>query len=92
MLSSDSVFHDSQTLLDSWQHFDRMKADMGSAFYQLFLGNYPQYIPYFGRADMDTLSAHLFEALGILAASFSKFEAALPILHNLGEHFKYHFA
>eukprot|EP00953_Heterococcus_sp_UTEX-ZZ885_P000660 877-Heterococcus_DN1.PRE.2 len=34
---------------------------------------------------MDSLSSHLFEALGVVTESFAKFEAAFPILHNLGK-------
>jgi hemoglobin-like flavoprotein len=58
---------------------------MGMAFYETFFIYYPQYVPLFGRANMDSLSSHLFEALGVVTESFAKFEAAFPILHNLGK-------
>jgi Globin len=58
---------------------------MGMAFYETFFIHYPQYVPLFGRANMDSLSSHLFEALGVVTKSFAKFEAAFPILHNLGK-------
>jgi ABC-type glucose/galactose transport system permease subunit len=33
---------------------------------------------------MDSLSAHLFDAIEVVGGVFNKFEAAFPILHNLG--------
>jgi len=36
---------------------------MGMEFYQILFEKYPFVLPIFGRADMDYLSLHLFQAL-----------------------------
>lgn len=53
-------------MTDSWQIFSQNKQQMGSEFYQILFKKYPSVLPIFGRADMDYLSLHLFQALEFL--------------------------
>ncbi len=58
-----------QKMLDSWQVFSHNKQVMGMEFYQILFEKYPFVLPIFGRADMDYLSLHLFQALEFLIQS-----------------------
>ncbi|HEY9675879.1 MAG TPA: nitric oxide synthase oxygenase [Waterburya sp.] len=58
-----------QKMLDSWQVFSQNKQVMGMEFYQILFEKYPFVLPIFGRADMDYLSLHLFQALEFLIQS-----------------------
>ena len=55
-----------QKMIGSWQVFSQNKQVMGMEFYQILFEKYPFVLPIFGRADMDYLSLHLFEALEFL--------------------------
>ncbi|MCC5664889.1 nitric oxide synthase oxygenase [Nostoc sp. CHAB 5784] len=50
----------------SWSVFSQNKQQMGMEFYQILFEKYPFVLPIFGRADMDYLSLHLFQALEFL--------------------------
>ncbi|MCC5659767.1 nitric oxide synthase oxygenase [Nostoc sp. XA010] len=50
----------------SWQVMSQNKQQMGIEFYQMLFEKYPFVLPIFGRADMDYLSLHLFQALEFL--------------------------
>ena len=50
----------------SWEVFSQNKQQMGMEFYQILFEKYPFVLPIFGRADMDYLSLHLFQALEFL--------------------------
>jgi len=50
----------------SWEVFSQNKQEMGMYFYQILFEKYPFVLPIFGRADMDYLSLHLFQALEFL--------------------------
>ncbi|MCT7956365.1 nitric oxide synthase oxygenase [Laspinema palackyanum] len=49
-----------------WEVFSQNKQQMGMEFYQILFEKYPFVLPIFGRADMDYLSLHLFQALEFL--------------------------
>ncbi len=53
-------------MADSWEVFSQNKQQMGMEFYQILFEKYPFVLPIFGRADMDYLSLHLFQALKFL--------------------------
>ncbi|MDZ8183979.1 MAG: nitric oxide synthase oxygenase [Nostoc sp. ChiSLP02] len=53
-------------MADSWQVLSQNKQQMGIEFYQMLFEKYPFVLPIFGRADMDYLSLHLFQALEFL--------------------------
>lgn len=53
-------------MADSWQVMSQNKQQMGIEFYQMLFEKYPFVLPIFGRADMDYLSLHLFQALEFL--------------------------
>ncbi|RCJ28994.1 nitric-oxide synthase [Nostoc minutum NIES-26] len=53
-------------MADSWEVFNQNKQEMGMEFYQILFEKYPFVLPIFGRADMDYLSLHLFQALEFL--------------------------
>ncbi len=53
-------------MADSWEVFSQNKQEMGMQFYQILFEKYPFVLPIFGRADMDYLSLHLFQALEFL--------------------------
>ncbi len=55
-----------QEMAASWQIFNENKQQMGMEFYQILFEKYPFVLPIFGRADMDYLSLHLFQALEFL--------------------------
>ncbi|MEH2118874.1 nitric oxide synthase oxygenase [Nostoc sp.] len=55
-----------QKMMGSWQVFSQNKQVMGMEFYQILFEKYPFVLPIFGRADMDYLSLHLFQALEFL--------------------------
>ncbi len=55
-----------QEMADCWQVFSQNKQQMGMEFYQILFEKYPFVLPIFGRADMDYLSLHLFQALEFL--------------------------
>jgi sulfite reductase alpha subunit-like flavoprotein/nitric oxide synthase oxygenase domain/subunit/hemoglobin-like flavoprotein len=55
-----------QKMADLWQIFSQNKQQMGMEFYQILFEKYPFVLPIFGRADMDYLSLHLFQALEFL--------------------------
>lgn len=58
-----------QKMMGSWQVFSQNKQVMGMEFYQILFEKYPFVLPIFGRADMDYLSLHLFQALEFLVQS-----------------------
>ncbi|WP_375512546.1 nitric oxide synthase oxygenase [uncultured Nostoc sp.] len=58
-----------QKMMGSWQVFSQNKQVMGMEFYQILFEKYPFVLPIFGRADMDYLSLHLFQALEFLIQS-----------------------
>lgn len=58
-----------QKMIGSWQVFSQNKQVMGMEFYQILFDKYPFVLPIFGRADMDYLSLHLFQALEFLVQS-----------------------
>ncbi|MBW4513162.1 MAG: nitric oxide synthase oxygenase [Scytonematopsis contorta HA4267-MV1] len=53
-------------MADSWEVFSQNKKEMGMEFYQILFTKYSFVLPIFGRADMDYLSLHLFQALEFL--------------------------
>lgn len=53
-------------MANSWQVLSQNKQQMGIEFYQMLFEKYPFVLPIFGRADMDYLSLHLFQALEFL--------------------------
>lgn len=53
-------------MADCWEVFSQNKQQMGLEFYQILFEKYPFVLPIFGRADMDYLSLHLFQALEFL--------------------------
>lgn len=55
-----------QKMAESWTVFSQNKHQMGMEFYQILFEKYPFVLPIFGRADMDYLSLHLFQALEFL--------------------------
>lgn len=55
-----------QKMAASWSVFSQNKQQMGMEFYQILFDKYPFVLPIFGRADMDYLSLHLFQALEFL--------------------------
>ncbi|MBW4612479.1 MAG: nitric oxide synthase oxygenase [Desmonostoc vinosum HA7617-LM4] len=55
-----------QKMAESWSVFGQNKQKMGMEFYQILFEKYPFVLPFFGRADMDYLSLHLFQALEFL--------------------------
>lgn len=55
-----------QKMAESWTVFSENKQRMGMEFYQILFEKYPFVLPIFGRADMDYLSLHLFQALEFL--------------------------
>lgn len=55
-----------QKMAESWSVFSQNKQQMGMEFYQILFEKYPFVLPIFGRADMDYLSLHLFQALEFL--------------------------
>ncbi len=55
-----------QEMAACWEVFGQNKQQMGMEFYQILFENYPSVLPIFGRADMDHLSMHLFQALEFL--------------------------
>ncbi|GFE71204.1 nitric oxide synthase oxygenase [Chroococcus sp. FPU101] len=55
-----------QQMAASWSVFSQNKQEMGMEFYQILFQKYPFVLPIFGRADMDYLSLHLFQALEFL--------------------------
>ena len=55
-----------QKMAESWSVFSQNKQQMGMEFYQILFDKYPFVLPIFGRADMDYLSLHLFQALEFL--------------------------
>ncbi|MEH2257620.1 nitric oxide synthase oxygenase [Nostoc sp.] len=55
-----------QEMVNSWEVFSQNKQQMGMEFYQILFEKYPFVLPIFGRADMDYLSLHLFQALEFL--------------------------
>jgi sulfite reductase alpha subunit-like flavoprotein/nitric oxide synthase oxygenase domain/subunit/hemoglobin-like flavoprotein len=55
-----------QQMAASWSVFSQNKQQMGMEFYQILFEKYPFVLPIFGRADMDYLSLHLFQALEFL--------------------------
>lgn len=55
-----------QQMVESWSIFSQNKQQMGMEFYQILFEKYPFVLPIFGRADMDYLSLHLFQALEFL--------------------------
>ena len=55
-----------QQMAESWSVFSQNKQQMGMEFYQILFEKYPSVLPIFGRADMDYLSLHLFQALEFL--------------------------
>ena len=55
-----------QQMADCWGVFSQNKQEMGMEFYQILFAKYPFVLPIFGRADMDYLSMHLFQALEFL--------------------------
>ena len=55
-----------QKMADCWTVFSQNKQQMGMEFYQLLFEKYPFVLPMFGRADMDYLSLHLFQAVEFL--------------------------
>ena len=55
-----------QQMAASWSVFSENKQQMGMEFYQILFEKYPFVLPIFGRADMDYLSLHLFQALEFL--------------------------
>ncbi|PSF32275.1 nitric-oxide synthase [Aphanothece hegewaldii CCALA 016] len=55
-----------QQMIASWSVFSQNKQEMGMEFYQILFEKYPFVLPIFGRADMDYLSLHLFQALEFL--------------------------
>ncbi|MEH2295822.1 nitric oxide synthase oxygenase [Nostoc sp.] len=55
-----------QEMANSWEVFSQNKQQMGMEFYQILFEKYPFVLPIFGRADMDYLSLHLFQALEFL--------------------------
>jgi sulfite reductase alpha subunit-like flavoprotein/nitric oxide synthase oxygenase domain/subunit/hemoglobin-like flavoprotein len=55
-----------QKMADCWTVFSQNKQQMGMEFYQILFEKYPFVLPIFGRADMDYLSLHLFQAVEFL--------------------------
>lgn len=55
-----------QEMAACWEIFSQNKQQMGMEFYQILFERYPFVLPIFGRADMDYLSLHLFQALEFL--------------------------
>ncbi|MCA1991751.1 MAG: nitric oxide synthase oxygenase [Coleofasciculus sp. S288] len=55
-----------QQMADCWEVFSQNKQQMGLEFYQILFEKYPFVLPIFGRADMDYLSLHLFQAVEFL--------------------------
>ncbi|HBB31497.1 MAG TPA: nitric-oxide synthase [Cyanobacteria bacterium UBA8803] len=55
-----------QKMAACWEVFSQNKQQMGMEFYQILFEKYPFVLPIFGRADMDYLSLHLFQALEFL--------------------------
>ncbi|BAY07543.1 nitric oxide synthase oxygenase [Calothrix sp. NIES-2098] len=55
-----------QQMADCWEVFSQNKQQMGMEFYQILFEKYPFVLPIFGRADMDYLSLHLFQAVEFL--------------------------
>jgi sulfite reductase alpha subunit-like flavoprotein/nitric oxide synthase oxygenase domain/subunit/hemoglobin-like flavoprotein len=55
-----------QKMADCWTVFSENKQQMGMEFYQILFEKYPFVLPIFGRADMDYLSLHLFQAVEFL--------------------------
>lgn len=55
-----------QQMADCWEVFSQNKQQMGIEFYQILFEKYPFVLPIFGRADMDYLSLHLFQAVEFL--------------------------
>ena len=53
-------------MADCWTVFSQNKQQMGMEFYQTLFEKYPFVLPIFGRADMDYLSLHLFQAIEFL--------------------------
>ncbi|MBD1847867.1 nitric oxide synthase oxygenase [Cyanobacteria bacterium FACHB-63] len=53
-------------MADCWEAFSQNKQQMGMEFYQVLFEKYPFVLPIFGRADMDYLSLHLFQAVEFL--------------------------
>jgi len=58
-----------QRMADCWEVLSQNKQQMGMEFYQILFEKYPFVLPIFGRADMDYLSLHLFQALEFLVRS-----------------------
>lgn len=76
-----------QRMTDSWEVFSRNKQQMGMEFYQILFEKYPFVLPIFGRADMDYLSLHLFQALEFLinCLQSGSAEEVLRELRSLGQ-------
>ena len=76
-----------QKMADCWQIFSQNKQQMGMEFYQILFEKYPFVLPMFGRADMDYLSLHLFQALEFLVrcVESGSSEAMLHELRSLGQ-------
>lgn len=55
-----------QQMANCWTVFSENKQQMGLEFYQILFEKYPFVLPIFGRADMDYLSLHLFQAVEFL--------------------------
>jgi sulfite reductase alpha subunit-like flavoprotein/hemoglobin-like flavoprotein len=55
-----------QKMADCWEVLSQNKQQMGMEFYQILFEKYPFVLPIFGRADMDYLSLHLFQAVEFL--------------------------
>ena len=76
-----------QQMADCWQIFSQNKQQMGMEFYQILFEKYPFVLPIFGRADMDYLSLHLFQALEFLVRCLENgsSEEMLQELRSLGQ-------
>ena len=76
-----------QEMADCWQVFSQNKQQMGMEFYQILFEKYPFVLPIFGRADMDYLSLHLFQALEFLVRCLEtgSSEEMLQELRSLGQ-------
>lgn len=74
-------------MADSWEVFNQNKQEMGMEFYQILFEKYPFVLPIFGRADMDYLSLHLFQALEFLMRCLrsNSSEEMLQELRMLGQ-------
>lgn len=55
-----------QKMANGWEVFSQKKQQMGMEFYQILFEKYPFVLPIFGRADMDYLALHLFQAVEFL--------------------------